>query len=144
MIAFLTFSAHPDTNKRTKFTLMSSKKAPQPKVAGTNWPGMIRDVLVASLNKGQFPLALVFVIFIIIFCRLPEADLSKFVFDFWNKCERFYVIGWILFGVTLFGWYFNTRYIRKNHAQEMHRIAEEKKYLQEQLTNRKIPSSNAK
>jgi hypothetical protein len=35
---------------------------------------MLRDVLVASLNRGQFPMAIMGLIVIIAVCRMPPAD----------------------------------------------------------------------
>lgn len=38
---------------------------------------MLRDVLVASLNRGQFPMAVMGLIAVIAVCRMPPEDLSR-------------------------------------------------------------------
>ena len=102
----------------------------------SNWAGAFRDILVASLNKGQFPIAVVLVIFVVIFWRLPPTDLKSILVDFLNRFENNYILGWALFIVTLFGWYFHNRYVRKVHSNEINRILQEKKDLQELLLNK--------
>lgn len=103
---------------------------------------MLRDVFVTSLNKGQFPIAGVLVIFCIIFCRIPAEDLSKFLMSLINKFEQGYIAGWALMFITVLCWFFNTRHIRKIHAREIDRMAAEKRELQERLTNRPPLSSD--
>lgn len=98
---------------------------------GTNFYGMIRDVLVTSLNKGQFPLALVFIIFIIIVFKLPSEDISYFLKKLFKKFEEGYILGWCLFMFCIIGWYTSNKYLRKIHFSEINRITQEKKYLQE-------------
>lgn len=103
----------------------------------SNWPGAFRDILVASLNKGQFPIAVVLVIFVVIFWRLPATDLKGILVDFLNRFENNYIFGWALFIITLFGWYFHSRYVRKVHLNEINRIIQEKQDLQQILLNKK-------
>jgi len=99
----------------------------------SNWPGAFRDILVASLNKGQFPIAFALVIFGIIFWRMPEQELSKFVFNLLDRFENNYILGWFFFLLSLFGWYFHNRYVVKIHCNEMDRISNEKIELQNKL-----------
>jgi hypothetical protein len=102
----------------------------------SNWPGAIRDVLVTSLNKGQFPVALVLIVLALIFGRLPAADLSGFLKDFLDRIENNYLFGWILFIIALFGWYFHNRFVKKTYNAEIDRITQEKNQLQETLVKK--------
>ncbi len=114
------------------------------KKQGTNIWGMIRDIMVTSMNKGQFPLTAVFSVLVIILIKMPPEDVSQFMFTLILKFEDGYILGWVLFSLVVIGWYFNTRIIRKAHYIEMQRISEEKKYLQGKNTNKKVLSSNSK
>jgi len=46
---------------------------------GMTFSQMLRDVLVVSLNRGQFPTAIIGLIVIITLCRLSPADLSRLI-----------------------------------------------------------------
>ena len=46
--------------------------------------GMIRDVCFASLNKGQFPLAIFGGILVILILKLPDEDASKLILQLLN------------------------------------------------------------
>lgn len=126
------------TNNNNKPINPRSKSGQRPNTNSrySNWPGAFRDVLVASLNKGQFPIAVVLVIFIIIFWRLPATDLKSILEDFLNRFESNYIFGWVLFVITLLGWYFHNRYVRKVHLNEINRILQEKQDLQGLLLKR--------
>jgi len=104
-----------------------------PPTRNSNWPGAVRDVLVASLNKGQFPVACFLGIFGIIFWRLPKEDLSKFLNSVLDRFENNYILGWFLFVSSLFGWYFHNRYVVRVHRNEMERISNEKNELQNKI-----------
>lgn len=105
-------------------------------------PHMMRDVLIASLNKGQFPLALVGCILIIVFLRMPAQDLSKFLFQVLEYLREGYVGGYILFGLSLVGWYSHSRFQRRFHSAEVTRIADERNKLQSAELGRRLESSN--
>ena len=119
------------TNQRP----ISKSKVPvkTPPSRDSNWAGAVRDVLVASLNKGQFPVACALGILGIIFWRLPKEELSKFLSNLLDRFENNYILGWFLFVLSLFGWYFHNRYVVRTHRNEMDRISNEKNELQNRL-----------
>lgn len=108
----------------------------------TNLWGMIRDVCVASMNKGQFPIAIFGAIIIILILKMSSEDSSKLVFELMGKFSSLYLLGWFLFIVVIMCWYFSNKNLRRIQALEMKRVTEEKKILQEQLTKRKLQTSN--
>ncbi|MDQ1164621.1 hypothetical protein [Flavobacterium sp. SORGH_AS_0622] len=119
------------TNQRPTSKPKVPVKNPPSRIS--NWSGAFRDVLVASLNKGQFPVAFVLIILGIIFWRMPEKELSVFVFNLLDRFENNYILGWFFFLVSLFGWYFHNRYVVKVHRIEMERNTSEKVDLQNKL-----------
>lgn len=114
----------------------NNRSKPVTNSRNSNAAGAIRDILVASLNKGQFPIAGVLLIFVIIFWRLPENELSIFLNNSFDRFENNYIIGWCLFVISLIGWYIHYRYVNKIHQKEMDRVTQEKERLQEQLFKR--------
>ncbi len=50
-------------------------------------------------------------------------------------------LGWVLAGLLCGGWFFHVRWVRKSLQKEIDRMAEQKKFLQEILQERKLPSS---
>ncbi|MEN9611908.1 MAG: hypothetical protein RLZZ628_2722 [Bacteroidota bacterium] len=104
---------------------------------------MIRDIGVTSINKGQFPIAIIGAIIIILVLKMPSDDTSKLVFKVFSHFTTMHFLGWGISFISILGWYFSNRYQRRIHHQEMTRIAEEKKKLQEQKISKKLPSSNS-
>lgn len=102
---------------------------------------MLRDVLIASINRGQFLTAIVGLIILVTLIRLPQEELSNLVFEVLELFKSLYLIGWALFFAAIAGWYFNAKSLRKMHSNEMNRMASEKKDLQEKLIG-KMKTSN--
>jgi len=85
----------------------------------------LRDVLIASLIKGQFPAALVATIVLSMIWRMPPADLSKLVSRLFDIAEQKSHVGYVASVVCLAGWFFHARYqrrlIRKLQSNEVGR-----------------------
>lgn len=123
---------------------MATKKNPT-KDYNYNRPniwGMMRDIIIASMNKGLFIPAAIFLLLLILFLKLNSEDtriLLKEIFDIFTQWKT---LGWVIALFSIIGWIYNTKYLRRIHAIEMRRIAEEKKLLQEKNINEKLPSSD--
>ena len=107
-----------------------------------NFWGMIQNVLIASMNKGQFLLGVVGLAFLIMIIKLTPEDTKLLLDGVFNKLGNIYYIGWTLGVFSTFGWYLGTKRQRRIHSKEMRRISEEKKSLQQKITNKKLRSSN--
>lgn len=106
-----------------------------------NFWGMIQNVLIASLNKGQLLGGVVGLCVIIMVIKLPSEDTKELILEFLAKFGDYHYIGWILGVFSTIGWYFGTKRTRRIHTEEIRRISEEKKQLQIQLTKKKLRSS---
>jgi hypothetical protein len=104
--------------------------------------GMLRDIGVSSLNKGQFPIAIAGAIIIILIIKMPSEDASKLIFDLLGLLLSTHIIGWILAFVLSIGWFLHVKSNRRIHTEEMRRVTDEKNRLQETLLNKKLTSSN--
>ncbi len=110
---------------------------------GTNLWDMLRDVLIASMAKGQLPLAIFGLVCVIIVLRMPSADVSRLAFNVLDKLEARYYLGYGLWLLTIGAWFYHTRWQRKTITGEVNRIGEEKTKLQEKLAGKGLESSKS-
>jgi hypothetical protein len=101
----------------------------------------VRDVLIASLNKGQFPLALLALIILALIWKLPAEDVSALVFMTFNKLEYW---GYPLSVVAFGGWFFHARRQRQLIVAELERISHERDKIQEKTLGGRVKSSEGK
>jgi hypothetical protein len=102
---------------------------------------MLRDVLVAQISKGQFPLFIMGVISSEIVWKMPPGDVSKLVFRLLDAAE---VERWGGYGLSLvitFAWFFHGRYQRRLMTGEIARTSEQKTRVQERVLGSRIKSS---
>lgn len=85
------------------------------------WANAFRDILVASINKGQFPLAILGLVAMSLIWRMPSEDVSKLVFRIVDGLERGMLLGYGLALVAFGGWYVHARYQRRLISVELSR-----------------------
>lgn len=102
---------------------------------------MLRDVLVASLNRGQFPVAIMGLIVVIAICRMPPADLSRLIFRLVDAAEAHEYGGYVLSLIITVGWAIHARRQRREMAAEVRRLSEQRNRLQEMALNVQLKSS---
>lgn len=100
------------------------------------------DVLIASMNRGQFPYAVLGTIFIVMIVKMPPDKVSELAFAILKQLQTLRLLGWALSLVLALGWFFSSKKHRKHHSGETKRIAGEKKFLQEEVVKRKLESSD--
>jgi hypothetical protein len=94
------------------------------------WAQAFRDVLLASFNNGLFAFVACWLLILFMVWKMPEADVSKLVFEIIGKLEKYELWAYILLTVVLATWYFHARSMRRNFASECERIGREKSALQ--------------
>ena len=132
-------------NNFVSFAKMAKKKNYQQNrniVHKSNFWGMVGNVLVQSINKGQLPIAGVILIIITIIFKLPSERVYDLVKQLIDIATVYQIGGWILFGISIFGWIISSKSLRRNHTQEIRRLSTERTKLQEKLLNKELPSSN--
>lgn len=102
---------------------------------------MLRDVLVASLNRGQFPVAIMGLIVVITICRMPPADLSRLMFRLLDAAEAHEYGGYVLSLMITIGWAIHGRRQRREIAAEIRRLSEQRNRLQQMTLDIQIKSS---
>jgi hypothetical protein len=103
-----------------------------------------RDVLVASLNKGQFLPALLGFLFAIMLVRMSPVDVSRLVFQILADLENGKLLGYALALVFASGWAFHVKWQRRAITAEMRRVSRERNDLQAQATPAQIESSESR
>lgn len=107
----------------------------------TNIWDVIRDVLIASINKGQFPLALFSLIVVILVVKMDGDKATELIFRIFEELLSLRLLGWALSIILIAAWYRHARKLRRVFTEEVTRIANEKTALQQKLTNRVNQSS---
>ena len=104
----------------------------------------LRDVLVASMNKGQFPAALIAMIVLSMIWRMPPTDISRLIFRLLDVAEAERLAGYFVSVVSLSGWFFHARYQRRLITHEMQRISNERNQLQARELGKMVKSSEGR
>jgi|HubBroStandDraft_1064217.scaffolds.fasta_scaffold569872_1 hypothetical protein len=108
-----------------------------------NFWGMVRDVSLAAISKGQLPVLIAGIIFIIMALRMPPDDISKLAFQMLSDLRGGYLVGYLLSCVFLISWYVHARSQRRTIADEVDRIGKEKSKLQSEQIGPIVESSKS-
>ena len=102
---------------------------------------MVRDVFIASMSKGQFPLAILGICTMLIILKMPSDNISNLVDKFLGLLAEWKIVGYVGAIFLSFGWFFHSKFQRRTFTDEIRRIFEERNKLQEKLTGKKNKSS---
>jgi hypothetical protein len=97
----------------------------------------IGTVLVAAMNKGLFVPACLFFLVLVMLLKTP----GEYFPTLWNALADYKEWGYILAVVAVSGWGMNVRYLRRIHYNEIARLSDEKKKLQEERAGRLMKTS---
>jgi heme exporter protein D len=101
---------------------------------------MLRDVLVASLNRGQFPMAMMGLIVIVAICRMPPTDLSRLIFRILDTAELHKYGGYALSMVVTIAWSIHSKRQRRESTAEIRRLSDRNNRIQDIDFDRRIKS----
>src|SRR5262249_17933936 len=102
---------------------------------------MLRDVFVAQINKGQFPMLIMGTVTSEIIWRLPQEDVSKIIFRLLDAAELKWWAGYGLSLVLTFAWISHSRYQRRLMTGEVTRAGDQKTRMQERALGQRVKSS---
>ena len=106
-----------------------------------SFPQAARDVLIASMNRGQFPLALVGLVVIVALWRMPGEEVSRLVFEVWESIKNGKIVGYIAAIAATTGWFIHAKAQRRMISAEMRRVSEERNKCQAARIGATLPSS---
>jgi len=107
---------------------MASKPtgAPAP-VKGITVAQAIRDVFIASINKGQFPFAIVGGIALLMVFRLPESEIVPLIHWMVDRLADNRLVGYALFVLSVAGWYIHAQRMRREFTLQLDAMFKGKK-----------------
>ena len=114
-------------------------KAQTPSVT---WAQAVRDIVIASINKGQLPILGMIGIALLVVYRLPEADVSKLALEVIESMRKHELLAYIAEVVTLIAWYVHAGRMRRAFGEEALRIGREKSEIQSLAAGVKFKSSD--
>lgn len=93
----------------------------------------LRDVLIASMQKGQLPVAIFGIILIILFLRMPAEKIPEIVLTTVSVFTKTATLGWLIaFMVIIFSFF--ARVLRsKKHNSEVAMLKNETSILKDRL-----------
>jgi p-aminobenzoyl-glutamate transporter AbgT len=103
------------------------------------WAEAFRDIIVASMDKGQLPILFLFGTVFALIWKLDGKDSLSLLSSVGNQLINWYIYGYILFFLSLVSWYITAKMLRKMHFEECDRVGKEKSDLQEKLLNHNQP-----
>lgn len=106
------------------------------------WAQSFRDIIVTAMNRGQLPILAVCAIFFILIYKLDANQAFQLLNNFITELKSFYIVGWILWLLTIIMWFLYSKRIRKDFSTEMKRVEIEKSKAQAKASHRKLPSSD--
>jgi hypothetical protein len=102
---------------------------------------LVKDILLALINKGQLLVFGLLVILGIIILRLPPESLVQLPEAVLNILGKFAPVSYVANGALASGWVYHAKRQRRSAAKEIARLGEEKSRLQEQLHARPLSHS---
>lgn len=124
---------------------MASKKGKTKELRhSVNFWQALRDVLIASLAKGQFIPACIFFVLITLILKMPEGEVPKFLLEVKNDLKEGSLIGYALALILAIGWFIHAKYLRRKSEQEIRRITEERNTYQRDRNGKDFTESSEK
>lgn len=109
---------------------MAKKKPEQKPKRQIGWAEAARDIVVASINRGQLLLLGTIAIVLLIIYKIPNDEIVGLVKEIIAKLGNIALLSYILNIILALGWWFNAKYLRKIHSNECDRVGREKTKLQ--------------
>jgi hypothetical protein len=86
---------------------------------------MLRDVLVAAIDRGQFPVAVIAIALIVSIMWIPHDEWATIVKDTLQSLREGALLGYLLSVAIATGWWCHVHLIRKRHSEKIMKIESE-------------------
>jgi len=117
------------------------EKKAQKKSPPIGWPQAVRDIVIASINKGQAPLLAVAAIVLLMIVKMSADQVNQLVHQVLLRFVDYSIVGWLLAATVAFCWWFHAQRTRKEFNLELARIGEQKSVAQQAAAGRTLPGS---
>ena len=98
-----------------------------------NTQAAIRDVLVASMQKGQLPVAILGIIFIIFSLKMPQKDITSLILETMHTFSKTAALGWTISLFVIITSLMTALMRSKKHKSEISILEKEKSQLLERI-----------
>lgn len=85
------------------------------------WPQAIRDVLIASINKGQLPVLFFGLILLLIVYKMPSEVAGQLAIKIVQDLEDWYLAGYAGFGIVVVGWTLHAKSLNRQIVRLLER-----------------------
>lgn len=102
---------------------------------------MIRDVLIAAINKGQFLTAILGLIALVSVSRMPPDQLAVLWHTVIDKLADYSLAGWVWGGSVTIVWIAHVKSLRRRAGGELDRVSTERNRLQKERLGADVVSS---
>ncbi|MDM0007902.1 hypothetical protein QTI51_24575 [Variovorax sp. J22G73] len=96
-----------------------TKPTGAPAPAKVGYAQAIRDVFITSINKGQFPFAILGAIVLLLIWRIPEHEIVPLIHWIFETLGSLQYLGFLLFALTVFFWYFHAQRMRREFTEQL-------------------------
>ncbi|GEM_PF-2881293 len=108
------------------------KENPVNKYKPNGW-GMIQNVMIHAMNKGQLLLAIFGLIILMSIAKLNSVDLLKILHEIFTMVKSLEYFGWVFASMILAAWYFIGSRSNKVHIEQINKLLEENEKLHQDL-----------
>lgn len=120
---------------------MSAEPKKKKKPPSIGWPQAVRDIVIASMNKGQLPLLAVAAIMLFMIFKMSSDQVNALSLKIIERFSDYSLVGWVLAAVLTFFWWFHANKTRREFNSELARIGEQKSAAQQAASGRSLQSS---
>jgi len=89
-----------------------------------NFFGMVENIFIASMTKGQAPLFVIGALIALMIWKMPAEDITKLANRILDALIKGQILGYALGGCAITGWFVHARVQRKTITREMERLAD--------------------
>lgn len=108
------------------------------------WAQAVRDIVIASMNRGQLPVLGLIGLMLFMIWKMPAEDVTSLAMAILQRLVDWTLAGWALAAAITLAWYVHARKMRQEYSQEFERIGTEKSKLQSSAAGRTFPGSNGR
>ena len=122
---------------------MSSRRQPRKKSIGAGLYSMLQSVLLASIEKGQFAVAVLGLVTIVMLLKMPSVEVGRLAFKLLDVVQRAAALGYVLALGILMAWMLHVRHLKRMFERELARVTAERNQAQARCIGGHIRSSEA-
>ena len=102
---------------------------------------MLQSVLLASIEKGQFAVAVLGIVAVVMLLKMQSSDVGRLALQLLDAAGHQAALGYLCAASMLVGWTLHVRYLRRQFVMEIDRVSLERNDAQARCLGSRITSS---